>query len=71
MAILQKQAPIKNGLKNEGNTKKQTQHKGKEELKIECSLTSGIPEPHAYGAKALTSMTARKEKSRAQKMYIM
>lgn len=36
----------------------------------ELSFTSGIPEPHAYGAKALTSRTAKKEKSKAQKMYI-
>lgn len=36
----------------------------------ECRFTSGIPEPHAYGAKALTSATARKAKSKAQKMYI-
>lgn len=38
---------------------------------FESSLTSGIPEPQAYGAKALTSVTASKEKSRAQKIYIM
>lgn len=36
----------------------------------QLSFTSGIPEPHAYGAKARTSATARKEKSKAQKMYI-
>lgn len=35
-----------------------------------CIFTSGIPEPHAYGAKALTSVTARKAKSKAQQMYI-
>ena len=32
-------------------------------------LTSGIPEPQAYGAKTRTSDTARKEKSSAHKTY--
>lgn len=32
-------------------------------------LTSGIPEPQAYGANILTRETARKAKLSAQKMY--
>lgn len=31
-------------------------------------VTSGIPEPHAYGAKALTNVTAKNAKNSAQTM---
>jgi hypothetical protein len=34
-------------------------------------LTSGIPEPQAYGANTFTKETARKAKLKAQKMYMM
>lgn len=34
-------------------------------------LTSGIPEPQAYGANTFTRETARKAKLKAQKMYII
>lgn len=36
---------------------------------VSVSLTSGIPDPQAYGANTRTSDTARKENSRAHRMY--
>lgn len=36
-----------------------------------AQLTSGIPEPQAYGANTFTRETARKAKLKAQNMYIM